>query len=117
VADHQVLFERVSITDRIVELTELLHEKRRLPFEELFERIDEETGPRPPTRLELVVTFLALLEMGKMRVVRIVQDQALGPIVVELAAKHLDGHPGATADPFADPAIASPEEPPETIAA
>jgi segregation and condensation protein A len=92
VADHQVLFERVSIADRIVELTELLHERRRLVFDELFEQVEEETGPRPPTRLELVVTFLALLEMGKMRVVRIVQEQALGPIVVELSAKRIDAH-------------------------
>jgi len=92
--DHQIMFERVNIADRIVQLTELLTKKRRLPFEELFipaeEDDDEDEELRMPTRLEMVITFLAILEMGKMRVVRIVQDDTLGPIVVEMPAKTLD---------------------------
>ena len=36
-ADHKVLFERVSISERIMELTELLHDRSRLPFAQLFE--------------------------------------------------------------------------------
>jgi segregation and condensation protein A len=95
VADHEVLFEKVSITERIVELTELLSEKRRMTFEQLFGlgRDKEVT----PSRMELVVTFLALLEMCKMRVARITQPDPLGELVVELAAKHL----GDSASPAA----------------
>lgn len=84
-ADHQVLFERVSITERIVELTELLAERRRMSFDELLS-----TGAEGPSRLDLVVTFLALLEMCKMRVARIVQDDPLGELFVELPPKRLD---------------------------
>jgi segregation and condensation protein A len=85
-ADHQVLFEKVSITERIVQLTELLAERRRMGFDELFARQDGEA----PTRMDLVVTFLALLEMCKMRVARITQDEPLGALIVELPPKTLD---------------------------
>ena len=84
-ADHQVLFERVSISERIVALTELLQERRRLPFVALFE------GDDKPNKMTLVVTFLALLEMGKLRVIRVLQDDSLGEIFVEYAPKRIDG--------------------------
>ena len=100
--DHQIMFERVNIADRIVQLTELLSKKRRLPFEELFISPDDEDEEgeehRIPTRLEMVITFLAILEMGKMRVVRIVQDDTLGPILVEMPAKTLDERDDAPLD-------------------
>ncbi len=94
-ADHQVLFERVSIAERVVELTELLHDRRRARFEELFTREDGST----PDRGELVLTFLAILEMCKMRVIRVTQDfrgdtphpGPLGEIWVEFAPKRLEG--------------------------
>jgi segregation and condensation protein A len=84
VADHQVLFERVSLTERIVELTEMLTTRRRMRFDELFEG--------EASRMDLVMTFLALLEMCKMRVARIAQDDPLGELFVELPPKTLDSH-------------------------
>ena len=36
--------------------------------------------------MEVVVTFLAMLELVKMRAIRIVQDELEGPIVIEAAA-------------------------------
>lgn len=87
-ADHQVLFERVGIAERIIELTELLHDNQRMRFDDLFVVTDADGNPKEPTRFELVVTFLALLEMCKMRVALIVQDDPLGEIVIEFAAKH-----------------------------
>jgi segregation and condensation protein A len=89
-ADHNVLFERVTITERIVELTEMLNKLRQVKFEQLF-FTDAEGEQRPnPTKLELVVTFLALLEMCKMRLARIRQEDALGELMVEVRSKHLD---------------------------
>lgn len=87
VADHQVLFERVSIAERIIELTELLHDRRRARFTRLFQTDDT----TQPSRLELVVTFLAILEMCKMRVIRVLQDDPLGNLIVEFAPKRIDG--------------------------
>jgi segregation and condensation protein A len=95
-ADHQVLFERVSIADRVVELTELLSVRRRLRFEALFER---DGASEPPSRLDLVLTFLALLEMCKMRVARIRQDEPLAELIVELAPKHLGDAPPPSETP------------------
>ncbi|MEM6787129.1 MAG: segregation/condensation protein A [Myxococcota bacterium] len=119
VTDHQVMFERVSIADRIIALTELLTKRRRLPFEALFEAVgadgdddedeDDPAARLPPTRIDMVITFLAILEMGKMRVVRIMQEDSLGPILVELPAKTLDRRddiPAAHAD--ADTTTAAP---------
>jgi segregation and condensation protein A len=99
VGDHHVMFERVGIAERIVELTEMLAGEPRLRFEELFRAQDEEGNPRPPTRGELVVTFLALLEMCKMRVAQITQDTPLGDLFVELVAKHISPGESAGAPP------------------
>jgi segregation and condensation protein A len=54
-----------------------LRVKTRVGFEELFEG--------QSSRAELIVTFLALLEMTRLRLTRLFQDDPLGPIVVELA--------------------------------
>jgi len=91
VADHEVLMERLSISERIVELTELLHQRRRLRFDELFESADGEA--QQPTRMELVVTFLALLEMCRSHVAQVTQHEPLGPLIVEIYSKHLAGEP------------------------
>jgi len=114
-ADHQVLFERVSIADRIVALTELLHDRRRMRFEDLFLPKD---GQEAPSRYDLVLTFLALLEMCKMRVTKIVQDEPLSELIVEFSAKRLEGD---ALPPPAQPEQAPDEEganvAPEAVAA
>lgn len=77
VLDHQIEFERLSITDRINQLVDRLRLEGRVAFDDLFE------GQR--TRAELIVTFLALLEMTRLRLTNIHQEDALAPISVELA--------------------------------
>jgi segregation and condensation protein A len=80
--DHQVDFERISITERISELCDLLRPLGEAKFDELF------IGQR--TRADLIVTFLAILEMTRLRMTRLRQDSALEPIYVELAIKDVD---------------------------
>jgi len=71
----EVDMERVSLADRIRELSEILSgRKGGLLFEELF--------PLGASRRELVVTFLALLEMVRLRMVRVLQAVPFGPIRV-----------------------------------
>ena len=82
--------------ERIVELTELLHDRRRMRFSELFLRGSDGRAIEA-TRLELVVTFLALLEMCRMRVVRVAQEETLGELSVEFSAKRLEGDAEPTA--------------------
>jgi len=83
--DHQIDLERFSITDRINQLSEILRDKKRVAFIELFEG--------QSSRSDLIITFLALLEMTRLRLTRLFQDDALGPIEIELSV--LDDEGGA----------------------
>jgi segregation and condensation protein A len=75
--DHEIDFERFSISDRINELADILRSRRRIAFEELF------AGQL--TRVDLIVTFLALLEMTRLRMTRLSQAAPLDAIYIELA--------------------------------
>jgi segregation and condensation protein A len=78
--DHEVIFDRISITDRIMQLSDKLGVRRAMRFEDLL----AEPG-RIPTRFDVVITFLAVLEMAKLRMIRIYQSDPLATIHVELA--------------------------------
>jgi segregation and condensation protein A len=93
--DHQIDFERFSITDRINELSDILRVRPRLSFEELFE--DHRS------RAELIVTFLALLEMTRLRLTRLYQDGPLELIFIELSVS--DEETAASEAPPADNAL------------
>lgn len=73
---HDVVADRITITDRIHQLYDKLSVSRRAEFDQLFEG--------DVTRFDLVVTFLALLEMTRLRMMRLYQVEPLGPLHVEL---------------------------------
>jgi segregation and condensation protein A len=75
---HDVVADRISITDRITELADLLNTRRRLVFEEMFQGLTN--------RFDLVITFLALLEMTRLKMTRLYQSEPLGPLYIEVAA-------------------------------
>ncbi|MCS6902088.1 MAG: segregation/condensation protein A [Myxococcales bacterium] len=75
--NHEVTFERLTITDRINQLSDLLRIRRRTTFEELFDGA--------ATKFDMVLTFLALLEMSKLRLTRIYQAGVYAPIHIEYA--------------------------------
>ena len=75
---HDIVADRISLSDRINELSDLLRVRRRVAFEELF------VGSI--TKFDLVITFLALLEMSKLRMTRLMQSEPLAPLYVEYAA-------------------------------
>lgn len=70
--NHQVIAERVSVTDRIYEVLDLLKKTESILFTDLF------SGDQ--TRINVVVTFLALLEMAKLKMIRIYQTASFEPI-------------------------------------
>jgi segregation and condensation protein A len=76
---HDVVADRISLSDRIGELADLLRVRKRAAFEEIF------VSPSGATAFDLVITFLALLEMTKLRMTRLFQAEPLGPLYVELA--------------------------------
>jgi len=104
--EHQIDFERFSLSEKISELSELLRQTRRLVFHELF-------GERA-SRGELIITFLALLEMTRLRLTRLSQEGPLAPIYIELTVVE----EGANTSPGpevglsgeADPAPLAPED-------
>ena len=81
---HQVFLESVSLTDRINQILELLPAQGSVLFEDVFRPFYGDARPGTQ-RYELVVTFLAILELVRIRVIRANQDHAFGPIVIERA--------------------------------
>ena len=83
--------EQISIEDRIAQLLDRLSETDACGFEDLFADGD---GSRP----FMIVTFLALLEMIRLKLVRIFQSGGFGPIRVYKRARPADapyaGTPG-----------------------
>jgi len=66
--------EEVTLEDRVVEIKRLLAgRKDGVPFEDIFLR---------KTRLEIVVTFLAVLELAKQRFIKITQGRRFGHILI-----------------------------------
>ena len=59
-------------------LLDKLRQYNNILFESLFEDVK--------TRNEVVVTFLAMLELVKVQAIRIFQDEMAGPIMIEAAA-------------------------------
>jgi segregation and condensation protein A len=66
--------EEVLLEDRIIEVKRILAgRKDGVPFEDIFIR---------RTRLEIVVTFLAILELTKERFLKIIQNRRFGTILL-----------------------------------
>jgi segregation and condensation protein A len=66
--------DRVSVQERISQLTEMLETKTSMTFDELFADGRE--------RSDIIVTFLAILEMAKLGLIRIAQHVPTGIIRV-----------------------------------
>lgn len=73
----EITAERITIQDRIQEILDVLAERRRIGFDELFEGY--------LTTYDIVVTFLAMLEMGKQNLLRVYQSEPYAPIYIETA--------------------------------
>ena len=64
--------DRVSVQERISQLTEILEAKESMTFDELFSAC--------PDRPDIIVTFLAILEMAKLGLVHVAQHVPTGII-------------------------------------
>lgn len=78
--------EQVSIESRIDQLLDRLSESEACGFEDLFEDV--------ATRGDMIVTFLALLEMIRLKLIRVFQAGQVGPIRIYKRARPKDApHP------------------------
>jgi segregation and condensation protein A len=77
-AVHEVSLEKITVREKMTLLLDILRAKGPTLFESLFAEVK--------TRMEVVVTFLAMLELVKVRAIRIFQDEMSGPIQIEALA-------------------------------
>ena len=78
--------EQLSVDTRMEQLLARLSETEACGFDDLFADIDERSG--------LIVTFLALLEMIRLKLVRVFQSGSFGPIRVYKRSRPVDApHP------------------------
>lgn len=73
---HEVSFERITVSERIGELVELITPGELIPFERLLGEVT--------SKMRFVVTLLALLEMTRLRMTRLLQDRHGTQIFVAL---------------------------------
>lgn len=87
---HDVMIDRLSVSQKIAELTDRLEAEGRFTFSSMFSFL-RDGAPRTLTEVkhEAVVTFLALLEMAKLRLVALSQPVADDEIIVERAGDDL----------------------------
>ena len=94
--------ERITIQDRMNQVIDMLRNKQTCRFEELFEGIT--------STYDLVVTFLALLEMARIHIARIYQTDLEAPIHVEYRLLDEHGQPLVPADLQQPTAMPKPDE-------
>lgn len=75
---HQVTLEKITVREKMTLLLDKLRHEGKVLFESLFDEVK--------SRMEVVVTFLAMLELVKGRAIRIYQEETAGPIMIEAAA-------------------------------
>lgn len=76
---HEIHEEEVSIEEKVNFITEVLLKEREVLFSRLFNERS--------TKNELIATFLALLEMIKLKKIQIVQSEIFGEIMIQSKQK------------------------------
>lgn len=87
---HTVVQETVSVRERMTYILDELHRASSVLFHELFDSAD--------SRMDVVVTFLALLELIRIRAVHVFQKERLGAIVMEPMLSLSEANAAMTAD-------------------
>ncbi len=74
---HQVILEQVTLREQLCFVLDTLRERTEVVFTDLF--------PLGVTRLQILVTFLAILELVRTRMIHLYQEEFFGPILMNLA--------------------------------
>jgi segregation and condensation protein A len=72
---HNVTVDRISVNERIMELVELIKKDETVRIEDLL--------VKPITRYGVVVTFLSLLEMARLKMIKVFQSERCGSIILK----------------------------------
>ena len=82
---HDVVVDRTTISDKINELADRLEAEGSFTFESCFAFVDENL-PLTQVKHQVVVTFLAILEMTRVKMVRLTQPEERGAIYISRAS-------------------------------
>jgi segregation and condensation protein A len=74
----RIFEEEVSVDDKIDFIERSISQKESFHFRELFEKVS--------SRMEIIATFLALLELIRLKKVRVFQKQSFADILIQRAA-------------------------------
>lgn len=74
--------QTIKVEDKIEEILNTLKEKKSFSFDELF--------GSEVTKLEIIVTFLALLELLRTKIIRAYQSKPFGKILIKLEDENVD---------------------------
>jgi segregation and condensation protein A len=77
VEEKEIILDEVLVGDKMNFVVALLRKKERIHFREVFSE--------RPTRAEVIASFLALLELAKLKRIKIVQEKVYGEIFVDRA--------------------------------
>ncbi len=83
---HTVTVEKISVQEKMNVLLDSLRHSAKLVFQSLFEGAF--------SKIDVVVTFLALLELIRIRAIRATQEEQAGPILIELTAPMVEEQEG-----------------------
>ena len=81
-----IAVEKISITDKINFIIEVLGREKSATFFSLF--------PSDSTRAQIIVTFLAMLELAKMKMIRIYQSEQDGVVRLYMPESGGEDEPG-----------------------
>jgi segregation and condensation protein A len=83
---HDVVIDRISITDKINQLVDRLQKEQEIPFEACFGLPAQDTQQSDLAasvdRFEVVITFLAILEMTRLHLLELKQHEDRGTILL-----------------------------------
>lgn len=76
----EVLLDKFKVEDKIVELSKKINSERRVVFSNILKECE--------SKIEIIVSFLALLELIRLRNVSVVQENNFNEIYIERINKH-----------------------------
>lgn len=90
---HEVRVDRISVNTKILSIVDELKAKKIMTLDQMI--------PENPTRFDVVVTFLALLEMGRLRMIQIHQAGKNEAIYVTAVMETIEGGDNGSNDAYA----------------
>lgn len=79
--------EPIKVEEKIEKILEILMERKTITFDELFEL---NSGEMKISRMEIIVTFLALLELLRLKIIRAFQNCLFDKIFIKLEEENVN---------------------------